>query len=174
MQLGPDGALPERLETALSLYSAADHEASATVRFLTRVMALEALVVPQAKHVAVVGMVDRWAAEVKERMNLKPEREERDSLESLQGQLAHLREESVKSGLRRLVFQSIQRVAPAQAESDSRDASRLYDARSRLVHDGILEKKTLGWAQEASRRICEGVLASCLEFGIPSEYAPSP
>lgn len=165
--LSPNGSLPERLETALALFAAADHEVSASARFLTRVMALEAMVIPRLKHDAVVGMVERWVAEIGERLAADPSDGERASLLSLQGQVAYLREESIKSGIRALVLQSLARSDPANAEAEEREASRLYDARSRLVHDGALRSDALAWAHEASIRICKAVLASCLEHGPP-------
>jgi hypothetical protein len=148
-----------KLAVALSLYAAYFTEESPKARFLTLIMAFEALAKATQKASIALELLDRWRAELSElRSRLPAESEEDAALESLERELLFRKEDSVRSQIRKLVLLAL---APAEdARERARDAVRLYDLRSTLVHEGFLDGSTLDRAtQEAKELVHRTLLA---------------
>jgi hypothetical protein len=142
-----------KLKVALDLYNAFFREASTNARFLTLNMVLEALVPSELKHQSALDAIDRWIGEIKELLKaVDPESEEWAAYESLIREVGFRREKSIRSSIRSLVRLRLGRSDP-EAEALSREAVRLYDVRSRLVHDGHVPGEDLGQAVTRIREI---------------------
>lgn len=151
-----------KLAVALALYGAYFTEQSAKARFLTLVMALEALALATLKTPLVMELMGHWRDEV---TALKADRsrtvEELASLEALERELLFRREDSIRSQIRRLVIETL---TPADdAEQAAREALRLYDIRSRLVHEGTLDNRELDEATGRTKKLVHRVLRARFE-----------
>ncbi len=149
----------DRLNTALSLYSAHFTEQSAAARFLTLIMALEALAIATQKDPVAVGLLERWAVEVKDlKAQSTRTAAEVASLDALERELLFRREDSFRTQIRKIVLQTL--ATDDDAESTAREAVRLYDVRSRLVHQGKLEGTELDQAAARTRELVQRVLVA--------------
>lgn len=152
----------KKLAVALALYGAYFTEQSAKARFLTLVMALEALALATLKAPLVLELMGRWQDEVSA---LKADKsrtlEELASLEALEREFLFRREDSIRSQIRRLVLETLN---PAgDAEQSAREALRLYDIRSRLVHEGTLDHRELDQATRRTKELVHRVLKARFE-----------
>ena len=151
-----------KLAVALALYGAYFTEHSAKARFLTLVMALEALAAATLKAPLALELIDRWQDDISTlKADASRTAEELASLESLQRELLFRREDSIRSQIRRLVFESL---APADdAAQSAREALKLYDLRSRLVHEGTLDQIELDSATGRTKELVLRVLKARFE-----------
>lgn len=148
----------KKLKVALDLYNSFFREVSANARFLTLNMALEALAPSEPKHQSVVGAIDRWVEELKILQSpFDPYSDEWDAYDSLIREVGFRKEKSIRSSIRALVS-SVLKSSEPDADELSRQAVRLYDMRSRLVHDGHVEGEDLGRAVTDLRGIVYRVL----------------
>ena len=123
----------------LELYGASHYEKSDRARFLTLVLAIEALLVPAERHERVRELVDSFLEQTK--------RSDLDSNEksSITGSLRWLYTDSISNSLRELARKHL-----GEKEYNGVPApkfiSQCYDARSKLVHNGEVneEKFKLG------------------------------
>ncbi len=147
-----------KLKVALDLYNAFFNEASTYARFLTLTMVLEALAPSEPKHQSACNAIDRWIDEIKKLQEAaSPESEEWDAYESLIREVGFRKVKSIRSSIRSLVLLTLGSSDP-EAEALSREAVRLYDVRSRLVHDGYVPGEDLGQAVTRIREISFRVL----------------
>jgi len=147
-----------KLKVALDLYNAFFREASTNARFLTLNMVLEALAPSKLKHQSALDAINSWVAEIKQLQKAAaPESEEWRAYESLIREVGFRKEKSIRSSIRSLVHSTLSPTDP-EAESLSREAVRLYDMRSRLVHDGYVPGENLGQAVTRIREISFRVL----------------
>ena len=146
-----------KLAVALSLYAAYFTEQSAKARFLTLIMALEALALATLKAPIALGRLNRWQAELAAlRSTLSAQSEDAGALDSLERELLFRREDSVRSQVQKLVATAL---SPAEdARERARDAVRLYDLRSRLVHEGSLDVATLDRATGEAKTLVHRTL----------------
>lgn len=147
-----------KLKTALLLYGAYFTEESATAKFLTLVMALESLASATAKAPIALQLLERWEAErAALRATLANDSEDAASLDALQRELFFRRDDSIRSQVRKLVAAELN--GDIDAAAKARDAVRLYDLRSVLVHDGHLPSNVLGDAVAESKELVHRVLS---------------
>lgn len=146
-----------KLSVALSLYAAYFTEASAKARFLTLIMAFEALAAATLKTPVALDLLTQWQAELSAvRCALPPQSDDAAALDSLERELLFRREDSVRSQVRKLVIASL---SPAEDCSDrARDAVRLYDLRSTLVHEGSLDEATLDRGTQEAKALAHQIL----------------
>jgi hypothetical protein len=146
-----------KLAVALSLYAAFFTEESAKARFLTLIMALEALASATQKSTIALELLNRWQKEVSAiRSTLPAQSEDAGALESLERELLFRREDSIRSQVRKLVIATL---SPADdARERARDAVRLYDLRSTLVHEGSLDATTLDHATGEAKALVHRTL----------------
>ncbi|MFO1252338.1 MAG: HEPN domain-containing protein [Inhella sp.] len=151
-----------KLAVALALYGAYFTEHSAKARFLTLVMALEALAAATLKAPLALELIDRWQNEVSIlKADASRTAEDLASLESLERELLFRREDSIRSQIRRLVLESL---APADdAAQSAREVLKLYDTRSRLVHEGTIDQNELDRATGRAKELVHRVLKARFE-----------
>jgi hypothetical protein len=150
-----------KLKVALDLYNAFFQESSTNARFLTLNMVLEALVPSEKKHQSALDVITRWIGEIKElQRTAAPESEEWEAYDSLIREVGYRKEKSIRSSIRTLVLSMLDPI-DSEAEAISREAVRLYDIRSRLVHDGHVPGEDLGQAVSRIRKIAFRVLRAC-------------
>jgi hypothetical protein len=89
---------------------------------------------------------------------VKPDSDDSASLKSLRRELLFRREDSIRQQIRRLVFTTLQDNGDKDAATVARTAVKVYDLRSRLVHDGKLESQELSKATNDAKSIVERVL----------------
>lgn len=152
-----------KLRVALGLYAAHFSERAATSRFLTLVMALEALATSAPRPKLALTLIDRWKQQVDEiKSKLQPGSDDFTSLEALQREILFRREDSIRSQIRRLVFDVLSAQGNTDAPELSRRAVKVYDKRSTLVHGGLLAVHELHIAERDAKEILERVLkAEC-------------
>lgn len=157
----------ERLRLALELWSAHHKESSLRAKFLTLVMGLEVLAPPASKHVAALGVLDRWdkdlAAELE---HYAVGSEGRDAIESLQREVLFRRERSIRSRLRKRALEVLGAVCPTDAQRIAQMAVRAYDLRGSLVHNGTIAPAELSEGYRAAIGALRALLLA--SFGICS------
>ena len=148
------------LKLALDLYNAFFRESSKNARFLTLIMALEALAPSESRHECAVTAIDEWVEKLQDLQSLFDKKsEEWKAYNSLIGDISRRKKEkSHRSRIRSLVYSAL-RCSDAKAEELSEKAVDLYDMRGTLVHTGQVKKGTdLGRAVEDLRYIVVRVL----------------
>lgn len=146
-----------KLLTALKLYAAYFTEQSATARFLTLIMSLEAPATSTLKSGIAIDLLERWSSETQALLvGLPKESEEAAALDALQRELLFRKDDSIRSQIRKLVLREL---ADDPKESDrAREVVRLYDLRSTLVHQGYLEVRQLDLATSDAKALVHRVL----------------
>lgn len=152
-----------KLVTALELYAAHFTESQARVRFLLLVVAIESLSAGTRKHDSAIALLRRWEVELADEMKRHTASGEAwHSLDALRGELGFRAEDSIRSQVRKL-FAGLRGVSPEESALLQRRALRVYDKRSRLVHDGYLPAGELIELERDSRELLEKVLNSAIE-----------
>lgn len=121
--------LDEKTMLALELYGASHYEHSDRARFLTLVLAAEALLEPQERELCSRAFVEKLIRSTKDSSLAVPEKD------SLLGSLRWLRKESISRSLSRLA----QRYVPEKSYNSMpaiKFALECYRVRSGLVHTG--------------------------------------
>jgi len=150
------GSAP-KLGIALSLYSAHYTESSPNARFLALVMALEAIADATLKPPSVLDILTRWRGELDELLAVSEQgSEEAIALDALRRELTFRRDDSLRSQIRKLVSNTLH-ADPDVAET-AREAVRIYDVRSSLVHDGEVAPGALEQATQAARSLVHRIL----------------
>ncbi len=152
-----------KLRIALNLYASHFFERSASLRFLTLVMALEALATPTRRSQLVIGLFDQWERQVNDtKLGMQPDSEEAQELEALSHNFLHQREDSIGNQIRHLIFDAATTLGGVDASALSRRAMKVYNQRSRLIHDGVLPAGDLNKAEQDAKELLELVLkAKC-------------
>jgi hypothetical protein len=167
----PDSELDQKLQVALELYNSHFYETSPSARFLTLVIALETLTTPPPRPASIINMVKKWEQEVSSlQKTMSSESHEYKSLESLKGQLAHFKEESIRSQVKALVYETLKNENELNADKFASRAVKIYDRRSTLVHNGYLPAEEVNEAEKEAKEIVRTVLTVMLRSIIaPSE-----
>lgn len=155
----------ERVLTGLDLWSSAAYEVSGEARLLTYVMSIEALVAVHPKHARVQALIDEWSELLRQNAAAEVDVEVRESLEALRDELTSRREESVMKGLRRTVRHVLASAGSEEGVPQAlKDLRTVYEARSKLVHEGTL--RTAG-AESLAKDLSRRVLIAALKGGLP-------
>jgi len=148
-----------KLRLALELYSAYYTETSANARFLTLVMALEALSSGVARTPLVIGLLDKWKSELGEVVKtVDLSSDDAASLKAMGRELSFRKEDSIRMQIRNVVLTTLQASGDQDAGQTAKDAVKIYDLRSTLVHEGKLEQQVLSKATSDAKIIVERVL----------------
>jgi hypothetical protein len=148
-----------KLRVALELYGAYFNEFSANARFLTLVMALEALASNVTRTPLVIELLDKWKKEVEELIQtVDNHSDDAASLEAVSRELIFRKEDSIRRQIRNVVLSTLADHGDQDAEQAAQNAVKIYDLRSTLVHDGILESQVLRTATSDAKEIVERVL----------------
>lgn len=161
-QQSSDVADDARFSVAIALYGAYFTERTAKARFLTLVMALESLAIASPKAPIALELLGRWQQDLNV-LRSSPDRtaDELASLESLERELLFRKNDSVRSQIRHLVRTTL--ATRPDVEQVSRTALRLYDLRSRLVHEGYVPPKELDEATSEVKELVHKVLVARFE-----------
>lgn len=147
----------QKLRTALELYAAHFTEKQVRVRFLLLVIAMESLAESTTKHDIAIDTLKKWKAELKEKMQqFETCTEEYKNLDSLYRELGFRSEDSIRSQIRKL-YANLFGVNADESESLQKRALKVYDKRSKLVHDGFLPVEELCLLEVEARELLEKV-----------------
>lgn len=148
-----------KLRIAIELYNSFFREASENARFLTLVMALEALAPEERKPAQITQLIEEWMSTVRDRKTLLPsDSEEWAHYDSLEREIGFRQDVSIRKRIRTLVQSTLTAHGQADADETARAVVTLYDKRGRLVHDGFLPEQELREATTQLRRIVGRVL----------------
>jgi hypothetical protein len=126
----------KKFRLASTLYLEHFSEESVNAKFLTLFLSLESLFVSEPKPDKVTAMMTCWEDEAKRKLDAESDPEVRVAYKALLSELSFRRGSSLKSQLRSLIRRALPDVDEAQLQKLSKQASELYDLRSKLVHDG--------------------------------------
>jgi hypothetical protein len=155
-----------KIKTALELYSSYYYESSANAKLLTLVMALETLTVSSPKSQFLLNLIANWQKDVDRLKNeLESESEEFEALIALERELLFRKEKSLRSQVRALVYDALQRSGASYAREMAEKAVKVYDKRSTLVHEGALPIQDIQWAETEAKNIVEAVLKAKFREG---------
>ena len=142
-----------KLRTALDLYNSYFYEYSLKAKFLTLIMALEVLTNSTSKSKRVLHVIEKWKGEIEhEKSKLDKNNKDFEAFEALERELLFRQENSLRSRIRELVYESLNDTNNPDAEKYARKAVKLYDQRSQLVHEGTLPNKILKDALSESKK----------------------
>lgn len=154
-----DGYGHKKLGIALELYSAFFSEATPNARFLTLVMVLESLAESEKRPKAVIDTLENFGYQIEEiEKNYSDDSIEKVSFESLKRELVFRKEDSIRKQIRSLVFNTLSINGDSDALEMSKQALKVYDKRSTLVHEGSIPSDELGNVSADARNIVERVL----------------
>ena len=147
---------------ATQLYAAHLSEQSTASKFLTLIMALEALCEDVPKPDKVRILMQKWEAELVDAMAMEGDEDAKAGFEALKRELSFRQGLSISGQLRQLVKRAIGTIDPDRAASAAKRATYLYRLRSSLVHDGDQPDKlgeALGEARKLVRDVLRGLAA---------------
>jgi len=148
-----------KLLVALELYGAFYSEKSSNARFLTLVMALEALTEGRQKPDIALAMLAKWKADLaEERKKIVCGTEESLSLDSLERELLFRKTDSIRSQIHRVVFDGLTQAGEVVPGNWASGALGIYDLGSKLVHDGRIDSSQMSSALSDVKLIVEDVL----------------
>ncbi len=143
-----------KLKIAIDIYNGHFFEQSNQAKFLSLVMVLESIAPHNHKHQIAQNFIDYWIDDLNLRIaELKEDSEEYHSLESLRKEISFRREASIRSQIRTLVLETLNENNNHAAVEYAKKTIKLYDTRSILIHDGIIDSKTLEEALSDAREI---------------------
>jgi hypothetical protein len=149
----------EKLRLALELYGAYFTEFTANARFLTLVMALEALAVGVPKTQLVLDLIEKWRIELEKLLeNVEPDTDDASSLEALRRELLFRKEDSKRRRIQSLALKTLRDHGDKDAEETAKKAVEIYDLRGELLHEGRVEPRKLSKATSDTKRIVERIL----------------
>jgi hypothetical protein len=148
-----------RLRIALELYGAHFTESSSKARFLTLIMALEALATSCSRTQLVLDLMDQWRSQVEGLLhNGDMSREDSESLQALSRELLFRKQDSLRRRIYNLVWSTLEQAGDKEAERLAAAVKRLYDLRSKLVHEGKLPENLLSDSLAEAKQLVQRVL----------------
>ena len=154
----PIGLLEDqKLQTALELYGAYFTESSARAKFITLVMVLEALEESTPRPQVIQDFLNTVndMAEAHQR-DVDENSDEIFAFEALQREIVFRRGDSIRSQIRRLVFDTLS--GESNVDELARQAVQVYDKRSALVHEGSLPEPELTESISSAEAIASRIL----------------
>jgi formylmethanofuran dehydrogenase subunit A len=122
-------------------------------------MALEALASGVTRTPLVIGLLDKWKKDVEELIQtVDSHSDDAASLEAVSRELIFRKEDSIRRQIRNVVLSTLADHGDQDAEQAAKIAVKIYDLRSKLVHDGILESQVLSTAISDAKALVERVL----------------
>jgi hypothetical protein len=149
----------KKLRVALELYGAYFTEFTSKAKFLTLVMAIEALAAGVRKTRLVIDLIERWKAELdKLSETVDAKSDDALSLEALRRELLIRKDDSIRRRIQSLVITTLRDNGDKDAEEMAKNAAKMYDFRSTLLHEGWLEPEILSKALTQTSKIVERIL----------------
>ena len=148
-----------KLRIALELYRGFFVETAPNGRFLTLMMALEALATRKPRPAHLVAMVRQWQDQVAELQASEDlADDDRRELESLGDGVRNLASTSTGQQIEVLVQATLASVGDADAGDVARRTRALYSTRSKLAHGHGVEDNVIGGAAGEAQQIVQRVL----------------
>jgi hypothetical protein len=150
--------------TAVDLYNACHWEASNNARFLTLVMALEALVTTPPRPEPVLSMIKNWREEANALLKeyekgTEEYKDVRVQVASINGQITNiLMRESITRRIKELVNNTLEPDTDIRESKLVGTIADIYDVRSKLVHNGYVPPDKLLPALNEAHRIVRAIL----------------
>jgi hypothetical protein len=149
----------QKLLTAFDLYAAYFTETSLNARFLTLIMALETLATGVERTRLVLDLLEKWRKEAESiLLTIAPDSDDAASLQGMSRELLFRREDSIRRQMRNLVLTILTESGDTDALEAAKQAVRLYDLRSTLVHEGTIPEQELSQSLTAAKNLVERVL----------------
>ena len=149
----------KKLRVALELYGAYFTEFTPNAKFLTLVVALEALAIEVFKTKLALDLIEKWKIELEELLEtVESDSDDASSLEALRRELLFREEDSKGRKIRSLVLKTLRDHGDNDAEEMAKTANKMYGLRSKLLHEGWLEPQQLSKATSQTREIVERIL----------------
>jgi hypothetical protein len=127
------------------------------------IMALETLTENRSKHQVALELIEKWRETVENQKRSYPSgSEEYEALDALERELLFRREASLRSQIRTLVHDTLSLNGNPHAMQWASRAVKVYDSRSRLVHEGKLPRNELLTAEREAKEIVVAVLKAKL------------
>ncbi|MEO8098206.1 MAG: hypothetical protein ABI811_10935 [Acidobacteriota bacterium] len=146
----------QKLLTAFDLYAAYFTEVSPNARFLTLIMALETLATGVDRPPLVLDLLEKWRNETGRILQtLAPDSDDAASLHGISRELLFRRQDSIRQQIRSLVLRTL---AMSGEDDPAKQAVRLYDLRSTLVHGGTLPHQRLSESVTEAKDLVERIL----------------
>lgn len=147
----------QKLVVALKLYREYHTESSATARFLTLMIALEALALPVPRPQETNGLLDKWRDELDGMIDLYNDNKViQDDLKALRDEVLRRRDSSIGTQISNLVKTSL--IGETDYLQQERTARRLYGVRSTLVHRGYVDPQLLDSSTSEAKSLVSRVL----------------
>lgn len=157
----------ERYRVALEVYEAHFTEQQVRVRFILLVIGMEALAESAPKHQVAQNLLVRFQEEIAtERSKYDPSSEEFFSLDALSRELDFRSKDSINNTIRKL-FASLPGLSNEESLALQRQAVRVYNKRSKLVHEGYLPPEELPGLEAEARTLLEMLLKAAIEQSKP-------
>lgn len=151
----PDQA---RLDEAFALFATADFEASDTAKFVVLTTILEILAAPPQRPDVCQRLIDGWLRDGTKARDDQQDESLKHALTHLLDSARNLKRDSFRGSIRRLVANAVAQLGKPSPENEGAVAAKLYDDRSKLVHDGIpMSRDRLA----ELRRLVRYVLEAC-------------
>lgn len=149
----------DKLRVAFELYSAFYTESSLNARFLSLIMALEALATAVERTNLVLALIDKWKQEVDCLLQeIDSNSEDAASLDAFRRELLFRKGDSIRRQIYRLVKETLDKNGDEDADIVATKAKSLYDLRSKLVHEGKLNQNVLDKAVSDAQNVVQRVL----------------
>jgi hypothetical protein len=149
----PDRIFHEaKLRLAIDFYMSSHFDTTPAASFLNRFTTLEILVPDVPVHAVIQERLGRFIAEIRAEGKKHENQEDLSAeVQSVLSRLAHMRNRSIKSGLRSLIRENV-RDDQNRSGYLAREVADLYDLRSELVHNGTADRKEIN---EGNNRLGE-------------------
>lgn len=154
-----------KLRTALELYASHFQEKQVKVRFLLLVMALESLAESTNKHKVAIDVVQNWQIELVDTMlEYEESSDEYKALKAMKMEIgSYSKKDSIRSQIRNL-FLGLTNTSPLESTLLQKKAVKVYDGRSKLVHEGFLPTDKLYLLEIEAKELLEKLLISELHL----------
>lgn len=150
-----------KLRLACEVYLSSHFENSAAATFLSRITTLEILIADTPASKPVQNTVEELIRAAETAKNSAIDDETRKEYTSVLSRLKHLRNRSIKSGIRTLITKELSEAQEPRFVSEAaQDVARLYDLRSALVHTGEAQAEAIAAANARLGEIVPLVLKS--------------
>jgi len=149
----------KKLCVAIDLYGAYFTESSDNARFLTLMMAFEALAEGNERPEFVQILIKQWEKQLKDCENKYVEDTEKlHEIESIKGTLAYMKEDSLNKQMYNLVLYTLEENGDSDAKDKANSMKPIYDYRSKLVHKGFIDSNILKQVIRDTKSLIERIL----------------
>jgi len=151
--------LDNKLRVAIDLYGAYFTESSDNARFLSLMMAFEALAKGNERPEFVQILIRQWKKQLKNCENKYVEDIEKlHEIESIKGTLAYMKKDSLNKQMYNLVLCTLEENGDRDAIKKADMIKDMYNDRSKLVHTGFLDSKILKQDIRNTKSLIERIL----------------